>query len=287
MKKLTVLLFLSAITVYAQNINITGSVDWFTMRMEAEITLDLASAGLRLPAGRTQGESILSAGYLNLIRPGIMGLQVDSSSTIADLINRGEFSLMEAEALALGAAKTAAALLPDMRKMSSSYSISLENLSSALVSHNRPSPVERILSHISAPRYTGIIIIAVEDLPVHGMRGTAIAVPCLFPKIWDSEMNLIYEKHMLESRLTPMVRYSPSQNIFRNNPSGLSPELLAVVGDRPLRIFARGVFGITPTDIIIDRIDALQIISNDENRSLLSQGKVAIILNESVLRYNF
>jgi hypothetical protein len=84
-----------------------------------------------------------------------------------------------------------------------------------------------------------------------------------------------------------MVHYSSLQNIFQNNPSGLTAELQQIVGERPLRIFARGVFGINPTDLIIDRSDALLIISSEENRRLLSQGRVVIILDESVLRYEF
>jgi hypothetical protein len=119
------------------------------------------------------------------------------------------------------------------------------------------------------------------------MRSTAMPIPCLFPKIWDSDMNLIYERGMLEPRSSFMVRYAPPQSIFQNNPSGLSPELQELVGERPLRIFARGVFGTKPTDLIIDRNDALLIISSEENRRLLSQGRVAIILDESVLRQEF
>jgi hypothetical protein len=99
-------------------------------------------------------------------------------------------------------------------------------------------------------------------------------------------MNLIYERSMLEIGNVNMVRYAPPQSIFQRNPSGLSAELQQVVGDRPLRIFARGVFGINPTDLIIDRSDALLIIS-EENRRLLSEGRVVIVLDESVLRYEF
>jgi hypothetical protein len=112
-------------------------------------------------------------------------------------------------------------------------------------------------------------------------------VPCLFPKIWDSEMNLIYERNMLEVQSTSMVSYAPLNSIFQKNPSGLSEELAAIVGERPLRIFAHGVFGIKPTDLIIDRSDAMLIISSEENRRLLSEGKVAILLNDSVLRREF
>jgi len=58
-------------------------------------------------------------------------------------------------------------------------------------------------------------------------------------------------------------------------------------GTGPLRIFARGVFGIKPTDLIIDDSDALLIISSQENRRLLSEGRVVIILDEKVLRSEF
>jgi len=289
MKKLTIFLFavtITSSTAFAQsNMGISGTINWEAMYLNSEISLDLVSAGIRLPAGRTQGESLLSAGYLGLIMPGVLELQVDSSSTIADLIDRREFSLLEAEAIALGASKTAPALSSDMRNMFSSYTISLANISSALLGRSRPVPFVRILNPVSAVRYTGIVIIAADSLPVHGMRGTAMAVPCLFPKIWDSEMNLIYEKNMLQSRDTAMVRYSTIQNIFQNNPSGLSKELQDVVGERPLRIFARGVFGINPTDLIIDRSDALLILSSEDNQRLLSQGRVAVILDESALKY--
>jgi len=290
MNRITALLlvFFAAAGVFADTkIEITGLVEWDTMEIKASVSLDLASAGVRLPGGRSQAEVLLSEGYLRLIRPGILELQVDSSSTIADLINRGEFSLTEVEGLALTARSLPPALSHDMLKMSASYTVSISGVSAAFLRHSRSAPIARTLNPVSTARYTGIIIIAPESLPIYGMRSEALAIPCLFPKVWDSEMNLIYERNMLQPGISTMVRYSPPAGIFQNNPSGLSPELRAVVGDRPLRIFASGVFGIKPTDLIIDRSDALLIISSDENRRLLSEGKVAVILNESVLRSEF
>jgi len=267
--------------------DITGILEWDTMQIKAAVSLDLASAGIKLPAGRVQGESLLSESYLHLVQPGILDLQVDSSSTIADLINRGEFSLPETETIALNINPLPPALSSDMQKMTTSFIIPLSGISSAILRHSRPTQVARTLTPVSTAQYTGIVIIASENLPVYGMRNTAIAVPCLFPKIWDSDMNLVYERNMLESRNISMVHYSPLKGIFQKNPSGLSPELQAVVGDKPLKIFASGVFGIKPTDLIINKNDAMLIISSEENRRLLSQGKVAIILDESVLKQEF
>jgi hypothetical protein len=309
MKKLILLtlIFFPFCGIFGQaETGISGSVEWDNLRINAVISLDLAKAGLKLPSGRTQGEALLNSGYSSVIQPCLLGLQVDSSSTIADLVNSRELTLTQTETIARGANMIAPALSPDMKNITTSVTISLSKMSAALlrpqtvnsqitedsyraINSYRVSPVPRTLIPVSTAQYTGIIIIALDELPIHGMKSTAMPVPCLFPKIWDSEMNLIYERNMLDpqSENAAMVRYSAAQNIFQNNPSGLSAELQKVVGDRPLRIFARGVFGIKPTDLIIERSDALIIISSEENRRLLSQGRVALILDESVLRYEF
>jgi len=284
---LLLIIFTVSVAFADTKMDITGTLEWDVMQITATVSLDLVSSGIKLPAGRIQGESLLIESCLKLVQPGILDLQVDSSSTISDIINRGEFSLTETEALVLNASSPPPSLSPDMLKMTTSYTIPLSGVSSAILRHSRPRQVERTLTPVSAAQYTGIVIIASESLPVYGMRNTATAVPCLFPKIWDSEMNLIYERNMLESRNISMVHYSPLQGIFQKNPSGISPELQAVVGDKPLKIFASGVFGIKPTDLIIDKNDAMLIISSEENRRLLSQGKVAIILDESVLKQEF
>jgi len=279
--------FVSAGVFADTKIGITGTVEWDTLQIKAAVSLDLASAGIKLPSGRTQGESLLSSEYFRLIQPDILELQVDSSSTIADLINRGEFSILEAEALALKSKSVPPALSPDLKSISASYTMQLSGVSAALLRHDRPSPIMRTLNPVSTAKYTGIIIIASENLPVHSRKSSALPVPCLFPKIWDSDMNLVYERNMLEIKNTAMVHYAPLGSIFQRNPSGLTPELTAIVGEKPLRIFALGVFGIKPTDLIIDSNDALLIISSQENRRLLSEGKVAIILDDSVLRKEF
>ena len=283
---LLIILISSQLFSQEEKIGIIGVIDWESMQIKTTATLDLISAGLRLPAGRNRAESIIEEGYKRLVRSVILELQVDSSSAIADLIEKNEFSLPEVDAISLQTQAVPPFLSPDMRNLSASYSIPITAVSNTLQTHSRPYPVSRTLNPVSSASYTGIIIIAAERLPAHGMRSSFLPVPCLFPKIWDSEMNLIYDRSMVQPR-TPAVRYSSPQNIFFNTPSGLSPELQEIVGERPFRIFAQGVFGTKPTDLIINRNDALQIISNEQNRSLLTQGKVVIILDQSVLTQQF
>ncbi|MDR2257947.1 MAG: polymerase [Treponema sp.] len=279
-----VLLFSCAGLWGQTRIDIAGAVEWDKMEINAAVSLDLASANIKLPAGRTQAEALIGAEYLRLIRPGILNLPVDSSATIASLINRGEYSLLRAENLALGARMVPHSLSPDLQSLSAAYSVSLTGVSADLIRHSRPAEIPRTLSPVPAAAYTGIIIIADRELPVHGKNSAALPLPCLFPKIWDTEMNLIYERNMLEPRNAAMVRYTPADSIFRPTPSGLSAEIAALAGPNPLRILARGVFGERPTDPVIDRADALPIISSEENRRLLREGRVVIVLNETVLK---
>jgi hypothetical protein len=280
-----VLSFLAAGAFGQARINITGAVEWDKMEMGAAVTLNLASANIKLPTGRTQAESIIGAEYLRLIRPGILAIPVDSSSTIADLIQRGEFSFLRAENLALDAQATPPSLSPDLLNLQSFYTVSLAGISADLLRHSRPAEIRRTLNPVPANTYSGIIIFAAEELPVHGMKSSALPLPCLFPKIWDTDMNLIYERNMLDRRsAAQMVRYASAENVLQNSPSGLSAEITALVGTNPLRILARGCFGIRPTDLIIDKEDALLIISSDANRQLLREGKVVFILNDEVLK---
>jgi hypothetical protein len=278
------LLFSCAVSWAQARIDIAGAVEWDKMEINAAVSLDLASANIKLPTGRTQAESLIAAEYLRLIRPGILNLQVDSSSTITNLIDRGEFSLLRAENLALGARMVPPSLSPDLSTLSAAYSVSLAGVSADLIRHRRPAEIPRTLTPVPAPAYTGIIIIADGELPVHGKNSAALPVPCLFPKIWDTEMNLIYERNMLEPRNGIMVRYVPADSIFRPTPSGLAPEIAGLAGPNPLRILARGVFGERPTDPIIDRADALLIISSEENRRLLREGRVVMVLDSPVLK---
>jgi hypothetical protein len=287
MRKLIIgiLLLFCASSVFGQiQMGIDGALEWDKLKINATVSLNMASAGLRLPGGRTQGESLIASEYVRLIRPSILNVQVDSSSIVEDLIARGEWTPLEVENLALQGRTVPPAFSPDFSSLLASYTLDVDTLSSALIRHQRPAEIPGTLNPVSASAYTGIIIIAAETQPIHGSYSAALVRPCLFPKIWDAEMNLIFERNMLKPGAGTMVRYFPMKEIFAGGPSGLSPEIAAVVGNRPLRLFAQGVFGIQPTDPVISREDAMQIISLTENRNLLRDGKVAIIIDDTLLK---
>jgi hypothetical protein len=263
------------------------------MAIAATITLDLSRAGIKMPGGRAQAEEILLSEYIRLARPVILSLPVDSSRSLHDLLATGDLSTALVDQMAFSAKRVPPVLSSDFTQLTASRTIDLKTIAPALVHNTNVADTMQTLRPVSTPPATGILILAYNELPVHGRAGFARAMPCLFPKIWDSDMNLIYGREMttvnLQGKETgefAMVRYTGARNIFENTPSGINAELATVIGENPLRIIASGVFGIRPTDIIIDRDEARVIISGAETRALLREGRVAIVLSDQVLRSN-
>jgi hypothetical protein len=281
MKYFIPILCLFSLHINAQQMTINGSFNWDKMEFNATVSLDLQKAGIKLPAGRSRAEAMLEDELPELIRPYINEIQTDSSSTVADLINRGELSpgvFMEK------IRSLPPALSPDLSSIFAKYTINLTALGSELIRHSRPQRINAPLIPVTVRSYTGIVIIADESLPFHGHSASVVVLPCLFPKIWDSDMNLIYERNTIEPALgrnMGLVKYTSRDSIMRAVPSAIDEALVKRVGDNPLIIMARGVYGTVPTDPIIDREDALLILSSENNRRLLTEGRVAIVLDKT------
>jgi hypothetical protein len=268
--------------------NVSSSVDWVRGELYSEVSFDLAQAGVRLPTGRFLAEEILQDAYLELLRPNLLSLRLDSNTTVGNLAERGELSLALLDSICLEAEKVPPSLSPDLKRMTGRYTMFMDRISALFTRHRQAIEPPRPLIRAQSADYTGIIIIADSELPIHGRRGQALVEPCIFPKIWDTDMNLVYERNMLEPdgpTGNRVARYIARESIFRPSPSGLEGELAALLGPNPLRIIAREVFGVNPTDPVIDREDALKILSNENNRRLLREGRVALVLSDTKLKF--
>lgn len=259
-------------------IDVKESISWETYELTLETVFDLASAGLKMPTGRSQAEVFANMEFPRLARPSLYRIPVDSSTTIESLLDAGTLSPVDIGAVAAAAKRSASVLSADLRTLTTTYRIGMRELAASLVKHRTASRAPKTLEPRPTKAYTGIIVYAAEELPLHGTRAKTFAAPCFFPKIWDSEMNLVYDRNMVDpatARTAGIVRYGTEME---------SPGYEERVGKNPLRILARGLFGMRPTDPIIDREDAMRIISSDANRALLKQGRIVLVLGESALR---
>lgn len=283
------LFFLSTLAYQAfsqAKFDIKNLIDWTDMELRAQTSLNLASVDIKLPGGRVSAEEIIDAEYLHIIRGILSAVPVDSSHTIGDFLRSGEINLNALDALSRPSRQTPSALSSDMAYLTASYTVPLKNISALLTRHTRAASVRSPLSAIKTTAYTGIVIIADTALPIHGRNTSSLVYPCLLPKIWDTDMNIIYEKSITEPSQPKngIVKYVNEEAIFRSTPSGMNAELESLVGRNPLRVIARGVFGENPTDPIIDKDDALLILSSQANIRLLRESRVVIVISQDALK---
>lgn len=274
------ILFALNINLFSQQATSQSIVDWTKPAFFSTAELDISESNIVLPSGRGAAKTILESKIPLLIKDPLLSLPVDSSLKLGDTVLQDTLSLEEITNIIQDGKQSASVYSNEKDSIIINHTIKLNDISSKLVKHSFPykpnSPIEKTATR----KYTGIIIDARGVLPVQGEFVTSTGNPCLFPKVWNEEMELIYEKNIEDSKVAKelgIVNYhwSSDENLYRNR-----------IGNDPLRITAKKIFGINRTDPVISKKDALKILSLDENRELLKQGRVIILLDKEQLVYS-
>lgn len=273
-------LFALNINLFSQQATSQSIVDWTKPAFFSTAELDISESNIVLPSGRGAAKTILESKIPLLIKDPLLSLPVDSSLKLGDTVLQDTLSLEEITNIIQDGKQSASVYSNEKDSIIINHTIKLNDISSKLVKHSFPykpnSPIEKTATR----KYTGIIIDARGVLPVQGEFVTSTGNPCLFPKVWNEEMELIYEKNIEYSKVAKelgIVNYhwSSDENLYRDR-----------IGNDPLRITAKKIFGINRTDPVISKKDALKILSLDENRELLKQGRVIILLDKEQLVYS-
>ncbi len=141
--------------------------------------------------------------------------------------------------------------------------------------HEIPFRMEEVISWIPTTEFTGIVIYAADQLQLRGTDRYEYPAPALLPEIYDEDLRPVLEQDMVDpeaGRRWGVMAYSADTN---------EDAWQDRIGSRPLRIVAREVYGIHPTDIIIGRDDANLILASKHNRELLKTGRILVILHPS------
>jgi len=252
-------------------------MDWGTEQIHSVITLDTVKANITLPTGRNAAIRQLDMEIPNLLKDTFFSIVVDSSNRLGDIVETGTVSLQELDEILEQGTKTPPSFSRDLATLSLNHTVSFARVGSLFIRHAKPYAPDIPLETAAARAWTGILIDARGALPVHGEYVSDRLTPSLFPKVWDASMNLVYEKNMVNpdtARQRGIVHYASSLE---------EGELSDRIGDDPLRIVARRVFGKNRTDPVISRDDALKILTDPANRKLLLDGKVVIVCDPDAL----
>jgi outer membrane protein tpn50 len=254
-------------------------IDWKTGVFSSSVALDMNAAGFPLPAGRTAGINRIRQQLPLLVKSPLLTVALDSSSLLGNAVTARTLALEDITDIIDSGTLSPGIYGREDETLKTEHRISLYRIAELMVVHKVPYTPTIPIEQVSSRPYTGIIIDARGSLPVHGEFTRENANACLFPKIWDSGMDLLYERNMAEPqvvRTKGLVSYGsvPDAAAYENR-----------IGKDPLYIAAKEVFGVYRTDPVISRTDALKILSVPENRELLRLGKVVIVLNDNALAY--
>lgn len=257
----------------------TSNVDWIKREFNSTIVLDLRKADIKMPSGKNAALLKINTKIPNLIKDPLLTLYVDSDSQLGDKILTDDITLENVVNVISNSKQTLGYLKDESSSLKTNHSIKINDLSSLLISHNAGYKVQLPIEHVASRPFTGIIIDARGSFPVHGEYVKSEISPCFFPCVWDEEMSKVYESNMMKGSDVKQLGacvYDYSDDIERYKDR---------IGNDPLRITAKKAFGRNRTDIIISKTDALKITSVAENRELLKQGKVVILLDKDQLIY--
>jgi hypothetical protein len=145
------------------------------------------------------------------------------------------------------------------------------DLASLFLSHQEGYEPPRVLEWVPTIRFTGLVIYAKGEYPVHGEGRMDRLQPALFPRLYDERTNLILEKEMMEPAAVlahGLLAYTDGldESPFRRR-----------IGANPLRTVAAGLFGDYRTDILIPSDAARKLLVLPENRRILTEGRILVI----------
>lgn len=259
-------------TLFSENIQFDSRIDWKKSTFIIEAQIDLSSQDSFIPLARSQSEQLIEQRLPITFRQTLSNLLVDSYYRAGELAADNPELVRAINNLTYKNTKTFSHISSDLQNFSVTYTYQFyPDIIDIFIFHKRPYNPPRVLSYVPTTAFSGIVIYMKDSFPVHGERKKTTLVPCLFPKIYDSEMNLIYEKGMVEPKTLRewgMVAYTDSLDLRQFEDR---------IGSSPLRFVGRGIFGKNYSDIIIDTETANKILFNPENRKLLTEGKVLII----------
>lgn len=252
------------------------SVNWKSKQFSSLLSLSNAN-GIITPADRAGSEVLITEKMAYLLKDPLLSLYVDSANTLGDIVLQNTITNEKLIAIINGSNIKPGVYTSSMRDVTMNASFNLDEVGSLMIMHNNPYSPTLPIEMVSSRSYTGIIIDARGTLAVQGEFVSSPGYPCFFPKIWDDTMELLYERNMTDSQTAKrngIVTYASSddESLYRDR-----------IGNDPLHISARKIFGTNRTDPVISRNDALKILSVPENLNLLKEGRVVILLDEDVL----
>lgn len=257
----------------------TSEVNWTKKTFSSDVSMDIIKAGIPMPSGKGTSVNRIKMQLPVLVKDPLLSIYVDNSKTLGDLVLEGTITLENLTHIVDNSKQTPAVFASGGNTLLTKHTLDLKDISTSLVKHHSPYTQNQPIEKIASRSYSGIVLDARGSLPIQGEFTNSKVSPCLFPRIWSDDMNLVYERNMVNpetAKKKGIVHYSSSDFI---------EDYSDRVGKDPLWITVKKVYGINRCDPVISHDDYLRITTVRENLNLLREGKIVILLDKESLEY--
>jgi hypothetical protein len=260
--------------IYGQETGLryTTITDWEKGEFLLKIEAPVVRSGMNLPSAELSAERRIQQELPRIFKDAVHGLTVDSARQVRDFLDNEPGLGIELLDAASTGKKSFPAISRDLGRVTVDYSYPLfTTFGDLFIRHSRPAEVPRKLMWRPSAEFSGIVIYAKGELPVHGEGRSAKIIPCLFPEIFDEEMNPLLLHSMGDPDFLRRWGSAAYTSSFDEKPWEER------IGKTPLRVIAKGLYGRYPASVKIPAEDAARILVNPKNRRLLAEGRVLII----------
>lgn len=290
--KLTTALVLSVLLLYcvesaaaqarmhtsAGIIQSNGWVDWRSNTFVLQVTFEPQGETGPLPLLRSKAETAIERNLPKLFIEAISPVIINSRQRIGDTLIDSPEKTAQFRKLA-GAGKIVSSRFSrDFSKFHRIFHYSLyPNLSEHFVAHPRAVSQTAELTYVASGRYSGIVIFVDDPIEIHGSHHLDTLQPALFPRIYNDEMDIIIDKTMVQPEIINtrgMINYYHTSEIDM---------IHSRVGEVPLYVHAKALFGVHSTDLVVTDRAARKIKADSHTLSLINQGRIAVVSSSALL----
>ena len=261
-----------------------SSINWNTGVLQLELTSPVDSRSSNPASASTTTSAHIRRVMPQHMLSALLEIQVDSRRTVGTLVQENPSLLRSLETLASSANPRPSRLSQDLSQVRVEFTLNLfPDLIQLFIRHQTPNPVPELFVRQGTGVFTGLVIFAANPLPARGetLRGSqvqSILQPSIFMRIFDQDLRTIYESNMVDPMLLKNHGSAAYTSSFDESP------YRDLIGNNPLRLTATEIFGVTNTDIILSNEAVQVLLANPQNRKLLQEGRVLIIVNDQVLQ---
>lgn len=259
-------MFFTSISGFCEE-KLSPRMDWSTGTLHIGVSSPLP-LGMS-PSDHPKALEHMEQTLASLLTLELKKLPWNNTETLADLVANSPDLYLSIENIASTFNREWSRLSSDRKYFDASYTIDLSNITAnhLLSKPAIPSP-PRPIGWIPVPDdpWTGLVIFVPSELIVRGTKRFAKLEPALSARLLGSKLQVLID---------PSAGGGKALRYFTLNQK---EEIAMRVGRRPYRTMARELYGKIPCDIILGNDDTQKILASDSSRHSLSQGQIAIIL---------